>query len=74
MSTTAVPPPVAEPEAEQDERVGRHARLAAVLRRPEVGALVAAVVIFLYFSFTTTAFALPAGALGKPRKSRAARL
>jgi simple sugar transport system permease protein len=61
-STTEAPPPVAEPAPSHDERVGRHARLAAVLRRPEVGALAAAVVIFLYFSFTTTAFALPAGA------------
>src|SRR4051794_38662502 len=63
MSTTATPPPpVADPAPGRDERLGEHARLAAVLRRPEVGALVAAVVIFLYFSFTTTAFALPAGA------------
>jgi simple sugar transport system permease protein len=63
MSTTATPPPpVTDPAPGRDERVGEHARLAAVLRRPEVGALVAAVVIFLYFSFTTKAFALPAGA------------
>jgi simple sugar transport system permease protein len=62
MSTTTAPPPVADPTPERDERVGRHAGLAAVLRRPEVGALVAAIVIFLYFSFTTKAFALPAGA------------
>ncbi|MBO0844283.1 MAG: ABC transporter permease [Nocardioides sp.] len=62
MSTTAAPPPVAAPESERDERVGRYAGLAAVLRRPETGALVAAIVIFCYFSFTTTAFALPAGA------------
>src|SRR4051812_3564913 len=63
MSTTATPPPpVADSAPERDERLGEHARLAAVLRRPEVGALVAAVVIFFYFSFTTTAFALPAGA------------
>ena len=63
MSTTAsAPPPVTDPAPGRDERLGEHARLAAVLRRPEVGALVAAVVIFLYFSFTTKAFALPAGA------------
>jgi simple sugar transport system permease protein len=60
MSTTTAPP-VAAPEG-TDERLGRHARLAAVLRRPAVGALVAAVVIFLYFAFSTTAFALPSGA------------
>jgi simple sugar transport system permease protein len=63
MSTTAAPPPpLADPTPAPDERVGRHAGLAAFLRRPEVGALVAAVVIFLYFSFTTKAFALPVGA------------
>ena len=63
MSTTATPPPpVVDPPADRDERLGKHARLAGILLRPEVGALVAAVVIFLYFAFTTTAFALPSGA------------
>jgi simple sugar transport system permease protein len=61
-TTTAPPPPTASPEPERDERVGRHARLGAILRRPEVGALVAALMIFFYFSFTTTAFAQPSGA------------
>jgi simple sugar transport system permease protein len=63
MSTTA-PPPVEEqqPAADRDERVGQHALLGAFLRRPEVGAAVAALLIFLYFAFTTTAFAQPAGA------------
>src|SRR4051794_41466655 len=62
MSTTAAPPQVAEPEEKRDERVGKHARLAAILRRPEVGALVAALIVFLYFAFSTQAFALPSGA------------
>ena len=63
MSTTRAPAPVDETEqAGKDERVGRHAGLAAVLRRPAVGAFVAALIIFLYFSFSTTAFALPQGA------------
>jgi len=64
MSTTAAPPPVDQKQspADRDERVGEHARLAAVLRRPEVGAAVAALLVFLYFAFSTTAFALPAGA------------
>jgi simple sugar transport system permease protein len=64
MSTTAAPSPVEQRQSppERDERVGRYARLGAVLLRPEVGALVAAILIFLYFSFTTKAFALPAGA------------
>jgi simple sugar transport system permease protein len=64
MSTTAAPSPVGQKQTppDRDERVGEHARLAAVLRRPEVGAAVAALLVFLYFSFTTKAFALPAGA------------
>ncbi len=64
MSTTAAPSPVEQKETPpgRDERVGEHARLAAILRRPEVGAAVAALLVFLYFAFTTTAFALPAGA------------
>src|SRR4051794_7224133 len=62
MSTTAAPPQVAEPEEKRDERVGKHARLAAILRRPEVGALVAALIVFLYFAFSTQAFAPPSGA------------
>ena len=64
MSTTAAPSPVEQKQtpADRDERVGEHARLAAVLRRPEVGAAVAALLVFVYFAFTTTAFALPAGA------------
>jgi simple sugar transport system permease protein len=64
MSTTSTPSPVEQKQTppERDERVGEHALLAAVLRRPEVGAAVAALLVFLYFSFSTTAFALPAGA------------
>src|SRR6478736_3764556 len=64
MSTTAAPSPVEQKETPpgRDERVGEHARLAAILRRPEVGAAVAALLVFVYFAFTTTAFALPAGA------------
>jgi simple sugar transport system permease protein len=61
MTTTTAPPSTASPEPERDERIGRYARLGAIMRRPEVGALVAALLIFLYFSFSTTAFALPAG-------------
>jgi simple sugar transport system permease protein len=62
MSTTAAPPPVAPAGGARDERVGRHARLAAVLRRPEVGALAAALLVFAYFASSTKAFALPSGA------------
>jgi simple sugar transport system permease protein len=62
MSTAAAPPQVAEPEQKPDERLGKNARLAAVLRRPEVGAIVAALIVFLYFALSTEAFALPSGA------------
>ncbi len=62
MSTTAAPPPVAPTKPEADERLGSHARLGAILRRPEVGAAVAAILIFLYFAITTEAFATPGGA------------
>jgi simple sugar transport system permease protein len=62
MSTTEAPAPVDDPAAQRDERLGQHAWLAAILRRPGVGATVAALLVFLYFSFSTTAFALPAGA------------
>ena len=61
-TTTATTPPEAQAPPPRDERVGQHARLAAILRRPAVGAAVAAIIIFLYFSFTTVAFAQPAGA------------
>jgi simple sugar transport system permease protein len=61
MSTTATPPVGTQLPPDRDERVGEHARLASILRRPEVGALAAAILIFLYFSFSTEAFALPAG-------------
>jgi simple sugar transport system permease protein len=62
MSTTTDRPPVPGPAEATDERIGAHHRLASVLRRPEVGAGVAALLVFLYFSFTTSAFAVPAGA------------
>jgi simple sugar transport system permease protein len=61
MTSAAQAPPSGLPP-ERDERLGEHARLAAVLRRPAVGALVAAAAIFTYFAVTTTAFALPSGA------------
>ena len=45
-----------------DERVVRSSPLTRILKRPESGAVVAAVVIFGYFAATTDAFASPAGA------------
>jgi simple sugar transport system permease protein len=63
MTTTAPAPseaPQTPPEA--DERLGGSHRLAAILRRPEIGAAVATLAILLFFSFTTESFKLPAGA------------
>jgi simple sugar transport system permease protein len=60
MTTTTTPPD--SPATSSDERIGGHHRLAGILRQPAVGAAVAAIIIFLYFSFSTSAFALPAGA------------
>ena len=62
MSTTAEAPsdaPQSPPDA--DERLAGSHRLARVLRRPEVGAAVAALVIFIFFSVTTDAFLTPGG-------------
>ena len=51
----------APPAPAADERVSQHAGLARVLRRPEVGAAVAAIAIAVYFTATTEAFAKPGG-------------
>lgn len=57
MSTTAP----AAPAPSRDERLSKNAGLASVLRRPEVGAAVAAILIAVYFSVTTSAFATAGG-------------
>jgi simple sugar transport system permease protein len=62
MSTTTT----AEPDAPQtpedgDERLARSAGLARILRRPEVGAAVAAIAIFIFFAVTTDSFVKPGG-------------
>ena len=44
-----------------DERVRKTSPFATLLRRPEVGAAVAALAIFVFFSATTQAFLTPAG-------------
>lgn len=44
-----------------DDRQIMSGRVARILRRPEVGAAVAALLIFTYFSSTTNAFLTPAG-------------
>ncbi|MCY7396645.1 MAG: ABC transporter permease [Nocardioides sp.] len=45
-----------------DERVARTSSLTKVLKRPESGALVAAIVIFAFFATTTDTFATASGA------------
>ncbi|MEP9381393.1 ABC transporter permease [Nocardioides sp. KR10-350] len=45
-----------------DERLGRTSVLGRLMRRPEVGALFAALVIFLFFTITTDVFATASGA------------
>jgi simple sugar transport system permease protein len=45
------------PEPASDERLSGHAGLARILRRPEVGAAAAALLIGLYFSVSTESFA-----------------
>ena len=63
MSTTAqVPTEAPETPPGKDERIGGSHRMAAVLRRPEVGAAVAALAILIFFASTTKAFKMPAGA------------
>nr|MBA2464781.1 ABC transporter permease [Nocardioidaceae bacterium] len=58
---------VAEPQAGRspvpaDERLSSRHRLTSVLRRPEIGALAGALVIFLFFALRTDSFFEPAGA------------
>ena len=45
-----------------DERLASSHGMASILRRPEVGALVAAIAIFLFFALTTEAFTRASGA------------
>jgi simple sugar transport system permease protein len=62
MTTTVTSPEAPEAPETQDERVSSRAGTAKLLRRPEVGAAVAALAIMLYFSLTTETFAQPSGA------------
>ena len=45
-----------------DERVARTSTLTRLMKRPEIGALVAAVAVFAFFALTTSAFATASGA------------
>lgn len=53
MTTATVPP---------DERLARSSLVARLLKRPEVGALIAALTVFIFFSLATDVFFTPAGA------------
>ncbi|MFD1826560.1 MULTISPECIES: ABC transporter permease [Mumia] len=48
--------------AQPDERLATTGPVARLLKRPEIGALIAALVVFLFFALTTETFATPAGA------------
>ena len=45
-----------------DERIARTSTVTKLLKRPEIGALVAAIVIFVFFAATTSVFATAPGA------------
>ena len=45
-----------------DERVASTSTLTKLLKRPEIGALVATIAIFAFFALSTDVFATPAGA------------
>ncbi len=45
-----------------DERIAQTSTLTRLLKRPEIGALVAAIVLFAFFALTTDAFATASGA------------
>ncbi|MGD9960617.1 ABC transporter permease [Nocardioides sp.] len=62
MSTTTTGPEASKSPPASDERLAGSHRLSTILRRPEVGAAVAALVIFVFFATTTSAFVKPGGA------------
>lgn len=45
-----------------DERISPTSTLTKLLKRPEIGAVVAAIALFAFFAVTTSAFATPSGA------------
>ena len=61
-TTTTTTTPSGTPAPERDERLSETGTLVRLLKRPEMGALIAAVVVFAFFSITTSAFMTPSGA------------
>jgi simple sugar transport system permease protein len=57
---TTTPPEAPPPQ--EDERLSASYRWTRILRRPEIGAMAGALVIFLFFAFYTDSFFEPAGA------------
>lgn len=63
MTTTATRPEQPAPATPaKDERISSASPLVRVMKRPEMGAVTAALVVFLFFSTTTSAFLTPGGA------------
>lgn len=60
MSVAEAPPE--RPPEQVDERLAGSHRTARILRRPEVGALAGAVVVFAFFALTTDSFVKASGA------------
>jgi simple sugar transport system permease protein len=62
MSSTAVTERPDAPAPEPDERLASAHRYTMILRRPEIGAIAGALVVFLFFALRTDSFFEPAGA------------
>ena len=61
-TTTAREPAPSESAPQSDERLSSSYRWTRILRRPEIGAMTGALVIFLFFALYTDSFSEPAGA------------
>ncbi len=62
MSTAEAPAKTPETPPKADERLGSSYGLSRILRRPEVGAAAAALLILIFFASTRVLFVTPAGA------------
>jgi simple sugar transport system permease protein len=62
MSSTAVTERPDAPAPEPDDRLSSAHRYTTILRRPEIGAMAGALVVFLFFALRTDSFFEPAGA------------
>jgi simple sugar transport system permease protein len=61
MSTTALQPTSEPPETALDERLAKVSFLTKLLQRPELGAMIGAGVVFLFFAITAEQFATLSG-------------